>query len=206
MTSLHYACQRTTDVELVRTVLSHKKNNINARTKDGLTALDLITRRCESTTQTLGLFAIEASQQAEIVLLVKNNGGKSGMVPEQSTNYQNPPPMTNMGYTNTGYSPSQPSSSEGSPYSCHQSNATSPHTPSLGSPCSLSNPSMNSVGSFPQSSPESTPHGSPAFVYQVPHSSNLDSPVPHQLSYEDHIASQILTQFPEIGHILDNQY
>ena len=25
------------------------------------------------------------------------------------------------------------------------------------------------------------------------------------LSYEDHIASQILNQFPEIGHILDNQ-
>ena len=38
MTALHYACQRTTDVELVRTVLSYKKDNINMLNRDGLSA------------------------------------------------------------------------------------------------------------------------------------------------------------------------
>merc|ERR1712001_192718 len=86
----------------------------------------------------------------------------------------------------------------------------STRTPSLGSPCSVTNPSMNSVGSFQQSSPESTPHGSPALVFQPSpnYSGLLESPVGSsvgQTTYEDHIASQILNQFPEIGRILDNQ-
>lgn len=48
-------------------------------------------------------------------------------------------------------------------------------------------------------------------LYHVPSQGNqsghLSSPVGagHMISYEDHIASQILTQFPEIGQILDNQ-
>eukprot|EP00091_Calanus_sinicus_P022349 TRINITY_DN7042_c0_g1_i1.p1 TRINITY_DN7042_c0_g1~~TRINITY_DN7042_c0_g1_i1.p1 ORF type:complete len:192 (+),score=35.48 TRINITY_DN7042_c0_g1_i1:38-577(+) len=81
MTALHYACQRTTDVELVRTVLSHKKDNINVRTKDGMTALDLISARTRVTTQTQGMFAIELKQQEEIIQLIRNNGGKSGSMP-----------------------------------------------------------------------------------------------------------------------------
>jgi len=221
MTALHYACQRTTDVELVREVLSHKKDNINATTKDGLTALDLITRRCASTTQTLGLFAIEQQQQAEMITLIRNNGGRSTIHPEprpremntsttSSSNIGCGPTLANVDYSLAGsVSPSQSTSPEGSPYSYSQSNITSPRTPSLGSPCSISNPSMNSmnsVGSFQQSSPESTPHGSPALVFQPSpnYSGLLESPV-GQTTYEDHIASQILNQFPEIGRILDNQ-
>ena len=175
MTALHYACQRTTDVELVREVLSHKKDNINAMTKDGLTALDLITRRCSSTTQTLGLFAIEQQQQAEMIGLIRNNGGRSTIHPEprpreMTTATTCRPTLANADCSLAGsVSPSQSTSPEGSPYSYTQSNITSPRTPSLGSPCSVSNPSvngMNSVGSFQQSSPESTPHGSPALVFQ----------------------------------------
>ena len=174
MTALHYACQRTTDVELVREVLSHKKDNINATTKDGLTPLDLITRRCTSTTQTLGLFEIEQQQQAEMISLIRNNGGRSTIHPEPQpfemtppTNGCGPAAHGNVDYNLPGsVSPSQSSSPADSPYSYTQSNITSPRTPSLGSPCSVSNPSMNSVGSFQQSSPETTPHGSPALVFQ----------------------------------------
>jgi hypothetical protein len=216
MTALHYACQRTTDVELVREVLSHKKDNINSTTKDGLTALDLITRRCSSTTQTLGLFAIEPKQQAEIIGLIRNNGGRSTIHPEphpheMTTTTSCGPTLANVDYSLAGsVSPSHSTSPEGSPYSYTQSNMTSPRTPSLGSPCSVNHPSMNSVGSFQQSSPESTPHGSPALVFQPSpnYSGLLESPVGSsvgQTTYEDHIASQILNQFPEIGRILDNQ-
>ena len=49
MTALHYACQRKTDVALVRTVLSYKKVNINVITKDGLTALNMISQRTQVT-------------------------------------------------------------------------------------------------------------------------------------------------------------
>merc|ERR1719173_219460 len=93
------------------------------------------------------------------------------------------PTLANVDYSLAGsVSPSQSTSPEGSPYSYTQSNITSPRTPSLGSPCSVSNPSMNSmnsVGSFQQSSPESTPHGSPALVFQPSpnYSGLLESPV-----------------------------
>ena len=177
MTALHYACQRTTDRELIATVLSYKKDNINIKTKDGLTALDLVSRRCRTTTQTYGLFAIEPQQQADITKMIRNNGGKSNMLAEQEGGIAIG--AANMGYvTASCSSPLQglsPECSEGSPYShqSHQSSVHSPHTPPLGSPCSLSQhaPSMNSVGSFPRSSPDSTPVSSPAYqaspLYQV---------------------------------------
>merc|ERR1712233_301751 len=112
-----------------------------------------------------------------------------------------------MGDYSLAGSVSPSTSPEGSPYSYTQSNITSPRTPSLGSPCSVSNPSvngMNSVGSFQQSSPESTPHGSPALVFQPSpnYSGLLESPVGSSVgptTYQDHIASQILNQFLEIG-------
>merc|ERR1712130_152684 len=186
----------------------------NSKTKDGLTALDLITRRSSSTTQTLGLFGIEQQQQAEMIALIRNNGGRSTIHPEpQPRELANTtscgPTLANVDYSLAG-SVSPSPSPEGSPYSYTQSNITSPRTPSLGSPCSVSNPSMNSVGSFQQSSPESTPHGSPALMFQASpnYSGHLGSPVGSsicQTTYEDHIASQILNQFPEIGLILDNQ-
>jgi len=181
-----------------------------------LTALDLITRRCSSTTQTLGLFAIEQQQQAEMIGLIRNNGGRSTIHPEPRPREMTSatscgPTLASVDYSLAGsVSPSHSNSPEGSPYSYTQSNITSPRTPSLGSPCSVSNPSMNSVGSFQHSSPESTPHGSPALVFQPSpnYSGLLESPVGSsvgQTTYEDHIASQILNQFPEIGRILDNQ-
>ena len=186
MTALHYACQRTTDVELVRTVLSYKKDNINVITKDGLTALDLISQRTQVTTQSQGMFAIEPKQQEEIVQLITNNGGKSGTQPavdqvagqmDGSRDGQMDFPTQNFGYP-AHCSASMPSSSPsysvsplGSPYSYHNSSITSPRTPPLGSPVSIPNPSMNSVGSYQQASPESEYIGSPHYQsspqYQV---------------------------------------
>merc|ERR1719427_2358748 len=223
MTALHYACQRTTDVELVRTVLSYKKDNINVRTKDGLTALDLISQRTRVTTQTQGMFAIEPKQQEEIVQLIRNNGGKSGSMPTAdyivehmngTHNGMMEYPTQNMGYpvhstaSMASSSPPHSVSPMGSPYSYQNSNITSPRTPSVGSPVSISNPSMNSVGSYQQSSPESVNLGSPNYQssphYQGSPYNNPESPVSvhSQLSYEDQIASQILTQFPEITNVL----
>jgi hypothetical protein len=221
MTALHYACQRTTDVELVRTVLSYKKDNINVRTKDGLTALDLISQRTRVTTQSQGMFAIELKPQEEIVQLIQNNGGKSGSMPRPGhmAEHMNGTrdgrmeyPTQNMGYPvhSTGSSPAHSVSPMGSPYSYQHSNITSPRTPPVSSPVSISNPSMNSVGSYQQPSPESVNIGSPHFQssphYQVQGSpyNNPESPVSvhSHLSYEDQIASQILTQFPEITNVL----
>jgi len=218
MTALHYACQRTTDVELVRTVLSYKKDNLNVRNKDGLTALDLISQRTRVTTQTQGMFAIEQKDQEEIMQLIRNNGGKSGIHPEQSVEQTNGAhngrmdyPTQNMVYpTHNMGSPPHSVSPMGSPYSYANSNITSPRTPSVGSPVSVYNPSMNSVGSFQQSSPESvnigSPHyqSSPHYQFQGSPYNNPESPVnvSNHLSYEDQIASQILTEFPEITNVL----
>lgn len=222
MSALHYACQRTTDVELVRTVLSYKKDNINLKNKDGLTAYDLISRRSEVTTQTQGKFAIEKAQQNEIIQLIRNNGGRSSTINNETPNQSNGAaiPAIVSDYThNAGYYHAQNSNTTSSPPQCESPNGqfspyaysinTSPRTPSVGSPSSFMNPpSMDSQGSFPQpSSPDSNFQGSPGHGhhYSYQHQFNPDSPNSEnsQLSYEDQIASQILTQFPEIGHILD---
>lgn len=79
MTALHYACQRTSDVSLVRTILSYKKDNINQCSRDGLTALDLVLARTGVTASTKGMFAIETRDQDEIVTLMRNNGAKTGL-------------------------------------------------------------------------------------------------------------------------------
>merc|ERR1719244_1759270 len=83
-------------------------------------------------------------------------------------------------------SPSYSVSPMGSPYSYHNSSITSPRTPPLGSPVSIPNPSMNSVGPYQQASPESEYIGSPHY----------------QSSPQYQVASQILTQFPEITRVL----
>ena len=80
MTALHYACQRTNDVWLVRTILSYKKDNISQQNSHGLTALDLVSRRGQVTDQRAGLFSIDQDQQANIIKLIQNNGGLSGTV------------------------------------------------------------------------------------------------------------------------------
>ena len=128
MTALHYACQRTTDVEMVIRILSYKKDNINSRTKDGLTSLDLIMRRCRSATQTIGFFAIEPQQHVEIINIIRNHGGRGGMLVDQEPRAL---PKTNMGYNALGgHSPPLTGSPGGSPNSCHQSTTNSPPHPS----------------------------------------------------------------------------
>ena len=79
MTALHYACRRTNDVNLVATILSYKKDNINMMNRDGMTPLDLVMSRTQVDAQTKGMFAIEPKSQDEIVLLLRNNGGKTGL-------------------------------------------------------------------------------------------------------------------------------
>ena len=76
MTALHYACQRTNDAELVRTILSYKKDNISQPNLHGLTPLDLVRRRSQLTDQRAGLFSIEPDQQANIIKLLQNNGAR----------------------------------------------------------------------------------------------------------------------------------
>ena len=154
------------------------------RTKDGLTALDLICQRSQVTAQSQGMFAIESQQQEVIVQLIRNNGGKSGAQPAEMTGNMNGSrdtqvefPSQNFGYpahcsgSMTSSSPPYNVSPLGSPYSYNNSSMTSPRTPPLRSPVSISNPSMNSVGSYQQPSPESEYVGSPHYQssphYQV---------------------------------------
>ena len=86
MTALHYACQRSNDMASISTILSYHKvdtkfintsykvsffcqDNINAVSKDGLTALDHLTRR-----EVTG--GLSQHQKADMVKLIKNNGGR----------------------------------------------------------------------------------------------------------------------------------
>ena len=146
MTALHYACQRTTDVNLVSTILSYKKDNINATNRDGLTALDLVLSRTHQTAQTKAMFAIEKQQQDDIVTLMRNNGAKRGveiLCPVMTT----PAPY---------FSPSQNSvSPTGSPYSYSQ----------VDSPNSYSSSVASSY--YHQQSPDSVNLGSPMYHHQV---------------------------------------
>ena len=71
MTPLHYACQRTTDVALIETVLSYQKYNINVMRKDGLTALDLVLKRSSTTGNQ---FPIEKNHQSSIIECLRING------------------------------------------------------------------------------------------------------------------------------------
>ena len=77
MSPLHHACQRTNHVDLVTSILSYKKDNINTTNLKGMTALDLVSRRGQETDQRLGLHPIDPCQQANIIKLLKNNGAKS---------------------------------------------------------------------------------------------------------------------------------
>jgi hypothetical protein len=80
MTPLHFACQRTSDVAMVATILSYKKDNINQARQDGLTALDLIVQRssCQPEQQQQ-IFPIDSVSRVEIIKLLRNNGARSGM-------------------------------------------------------------------------------------------------------------------------------
>jgi len=210
MTALHYACQRSTDVEMVRTVLTYKKDNINLRNKDGFTPFDLISRRSEVTTQMQGMFAIEKNKQQEIMQLIQNNGGRSSVIHKEQmgSGLGNTDPQTGF-CPNMNYYNSSPPHCDSPSYTGYSVTTGSPRTPaSCGSPGgSIHNPpSLDSQGSFLQpSSPDSALLGScsPA-LYQH---TNFAPDSPASETYEDQIASQILTEFPEIttvlGQILD---
>lgn len=186
MTALHYACQRSKDVDLVQKILSYKKDNINVINKDGLSTLDLISRRSQIASQSQGLFSIERANQEEIIKLIKNNGGTVG-------SYF--PPCEFVGDNPKGSAEAP----MGSPYSGHSS---------VESPINISDPFLNSnsVELHHRSSPDSVNLGSPHSLlltssYQGSPYNNTDSPSTHQ-SYEDQLASEILTQFPEISNVL----
>jgi len=187
MSALHYACQRSTDVDLVRTILSYKKDNINICNRDGVTALDLVMARTLLTAQTKGMFGIELAQQDEIVQLLRNNGAKTSLEVLHSRSCVEQSQF---------YSPPLSSSPEGSPYSCQ----TSPRTESL------DNQSIGSVSSYQQTfSPDSVNLGGQSPQYQgSPYNYTYPDSPPQQgeLSYEDQIATQILTEFPEITNVL----
>lgn len=153
MTPLHYACQRTGDSAMVQTILSYKKDNINAPRKDGLTALDLVTLRPTSSCEGQGVFEIEYGVQLEIIKLLKNNGGKSSFPePNSPTNSPNNISMMNMA------SPHSTASPLGSPYdsSANASPRTLPDDCPGNYYVNLRGP--GSVESYIQSSPESD-HG-----------------------------------------------
>jgi len=176
MSALHYACQRSTGVDLVRTILSYKKDNINLYNGDGLTAADLVMTRTQVTAQTKGMFGIHLIQQEEILHLLRNNGAKTSHELNQNINCVEQSQF---------YSP------QGSPYS----NQTSPRTESL-------DQSIGSVASYIQTfSPDSVNLGGQSPQYQGSPYNYPDSPDQH-LSYEDQIATQILTEFPEITNVL----
>ena len=185
MSALHYACQRSTDVNLVRTILSYKKDNINICNRDGLTAVDLVVARTQVTAQTKGMFAIELIQQEEIVTLLRNNGGVTSLELAQTRSSVEQSQF---------YSPPLSISPQGSPYSYQ----TSPRTESLDSH------SLGSVSSYQQTfSPDSVNLGSQSPQYQGSPYNYPDSPGQQsELSYEDQIATQILTEFPEITNVL----
>ena len=105
MTPLHFACQRTSDVAMVATILSYKKDNINQARRDGLTALDLIVQRsssgCQQNEQQQQqlIFPIDSISRVEIIKLLKNNGARSGL-PEPVA-IQTAVVVANAGYCNS---------------------------------------------------------------------------------------------------------
>lgn len=227
MTPLHYAAQRTSDPQLIQTILSYKKDNINLARKDGLTPLDLVNLRPIQTPggDNSGLpgYPIDKKAQFAIVKLLQDNGAKS------STEEQRSPMGIQNGYgslesPNTPHSPNSPM---GSPYS----STASPRTLPDDCPGNIYS-SMNiagSVESYVQSSPESdhcdysmTSTRNYSFIpdmlgYCGANQQQQQEGFHHQNStgteggtssdLEDHIASQILNEFPEIrsyvGQIID---
>ena len=174
MTALHYACQRSTDVELVRTILSYKKDNINVITKDGLSALDLISRRSSVTTQSIGMFAIEKTKQEELIKLLINNGGKTGKQPAEvffpTCKYKRNNVIVSREYPSqntSGYV--MPDSSSSPASACSLSPTGSPYSyqTSVCSPLNISDPFLSSVDSH-LSSPQPNILDSPHSLLSTP--------------------------------------
>ena len=185
MTALHYASQRSTDVNLVQTLLSYKKDNINVINKDGLSALDLISRRSRLASQSEGLFSIDESKQEAIRKLIKNNGGTVGSCLPNSNGNE-----INCSEENPGIALSPPQHTAESPtYSSDpflaSSHAQSPSgSDHFGSTPSLLSSQVQQCQPIVCTNPLSVLQGSP-----------------HK-TYEDHLASELLSQFPEISTVL----
>jgi len=173
MTALHYACQRSSDVELIRVILSFKKDNINVISKEGLSALDLISRRNHLNSQFEGLFLIEKTKQEAIIKLLKDNGATPGGY-LTTTEYQKPESYNRNDNSCTAVlTTDSPDPFLISSDQCQQPSPGSDHFENSHSPLSnLSN--------------QGSPHKTADSVQ----------------TYEDHLASAILNQFPEISTVL----
>ena len=127
------------------------------------------------------MFGIELRQQEDIVELLRNNRAVTSLELAHARNCVEQSQF---------YSPPLSISPQGSPYSYQ----TSPRTESLDSH------SIPSVSSYQQTfSPDSVNLGGQSPQYQGSPYSYPDSP---GQSYEDQIATQILTEFPEITNVL----
>ena len=160
MTALHYACQRSNDHNSICILLSYYKDNINYLCKDGLTPLDHVRRRVEtSNSQSRSSFPIDSHQQLEMIKILRNNGAKSG---RELHSYD----WNQETESSSSFSPSASVCSTGSPE----------HT-------------MDPFISQHHDSP------SPA------QSSPSDVSAPSQ--YEENLASQVLSEFPELSDFLE---
>jgi len=221
MTPLHYAAQRTSDSLLIHTILSYYKDNINAARKDGLTALDLVKQRPTIQHDGQQTFVIDQDAQQEICKLLKNNGGTTS-VPETTVSltgspFSSPSVSPSTSPTSSPFdsfnaamaSPNMPISPVNSPYS---SVGASPRTLPDDGPGSYygSLRAPGSVESYVQSSPESD-HGDRrhhantnySFVPQRPagYGSVGWNGIPGT-TLEEHLASQIFNEFPEIRNVV----
>lgn len=123
MIPLHYAAQRSTDPLLIQTILSYKKDNINFARKDGLMPLDLLSLRpnqAASDGSGHNGYPIDKKVQLEMIKLLKDNGAKSCIDDQRS------PMVGQNGNEMMGSNPSSPKSPVGSPYSSTASPRTLP--------------------------------------------------------------------------------
>merc|ERR1719350_1548014 len=163
MTALHYACQRSNDITSISTILSYHKDNINAVSKDGLTALDLLTRR-----DVIG-GGLSQHQQCDMVKLIKNNGGKSGGV----LLHLNPESRILI-----------------TAEDCDVASLPSLSPEVISDPTFQASPSSSSLGSGSRSASLS------AASDQSRDSSSASGAANSGASYEEALASQVLTEFP----------
>ena len=167
MTALHYACQRCDDSATVSTILSFNKENINLVSRDGLTALDHVSRRGEVTSPASCLFSVRPQHKLEMVKLLRNNGGKSGA----EMAHLNPETRIPISAEDCG-----------------------------GSVSSVSSPDLSS-----ELLPAASPSPGQAALAQDSSSasSSASGSAPVSNSYEEQLASQVLTEFPELSGLLE---
>ena len=181
-TALHYACQRSKDINTINCILSYNKDNINAACKDGFTALDYVSVRDNITNVSIGLYDLNTQMKIEMIKLLKNNGGRIASESFQINSELHPDDGER---SVVSLSPS--ASSSNSSESLEPS--TDPFLVSLDqpSPADVDSPLTN------QSPGPTSVSGS-----DQPTTSSSDA---H--SYEEELASQVLTEFPELSGLLE---